>query len=53
MASTEDRYPTKSDAPGAEPTEKHDTPAEGSAALIDPATAAVSNPPTEADGTAK
>ena len=53
MTSTEDRYPTKSVAPGAEPTETHDTAAEGSAALTDPAVAAVSDTPTEADDTAK
>lgn len=49
MTSTEDRFPTKSVAPGAELTETHDTAAEGSAALTDPATAAVTDLPPEAD----
>jgi len=49
MTESADRYPTKSVAPGAEATETHDTPAEGSAALTDPAEAAVSDVPVESD----
>jgi hypothetical protein len=51
MTHPEDRYPTKSAAPGAEPTETHDTAAEGSAALTDPAEAAFSETPAETDDT--
>jgi hypothetical protein len=51
MSSAQDRYLTKSDAPGAEPTETHDTAAEGSAALIDPAEAAFDETPPATDET--